>query len=155
MAITPRSRSRSVSSARRLAAPRSLNAPMTWRLSSFNMTSAPAARDTASLGKAGVRNTRPAIRSAAAVTSAKRSTSDELDAEDLVGAVAAGRRHRNGFTHLLADQRFRERRRDRQLAVLDVGFVHADDLIGGFLLGLLIDQPDMRAKLHVLAGERG
>jgi hypothetical protein len=50
----------------------------------LSTTSAPVARDTASLGNAGVRSTRPAIRSAAAVTSAKRSTSDELDTENLV-----------------------------------------------------------------------
>ena len=40
-------------------------------------------------------------------------------------------------------------------AALDVGLVHADDLVGGFLLGLLVDQPDMGAELHVIAGQRG
>ena len=39
-------------------------------------------------------------------------------------------------------------------AGLDVGLVHADDLVGGFLFGLLVHQPDMRAELHVVAGQR-
>src|SRR5689334_18858286 len=112
MAITPRRRSSVLSSASLLAAPRSLNAPITWRFSSFSTTSAPVARDTASLGKAGVRKTRPAIRPAAASTSARLNTSVELDAEDFVGAVAARRRHRHRVAHLLADQRLRQRRGD-------------------------------------------
>src|SRR5690348_4095078 len=128
---------------------------MTWRLSSFSTASAEVARDIASLGNAGVRSTRPAIRSAAAVTSAKRSTSGELDAENLVGPVAAWCGHGDGIADLLADQRLGERRRNGQLAALDVGLVHADDLVGGFLLGLLVHQPDMRAELDVLAGQRG
>ena len=33
--------------------------------------------------------------------------------------------------------------------------MHADDLIGRFFFGLLIDQPDMGAELHVVAGQRG
>src|SRR5215472_19276693 len=108
--MTPRSRSTSLNSARRFAAPRSLNAPVTCRLSSFSTTSAPVARDTAALGRDGVRSTRPAMRSAAAATSVKLSTLDELDAEDLVGTVPTGSRHRNGLTHLLADQRLGQRR---------------------------------------------
>src|ERR1700733_11239924 len=155
IAITPRSRSASVSNASRLAAPRSLNAPVTWRLSSFSTTSAPVARDTASLGSAGVCNTRPAIRSAAACTSANRSTSDELDAEYLVGTIAAGSGDRNGVTDLLADKRLGQRRRQRQSANLDVGFMHADDLVGRFLLRLFIHQLDMRAEHHMLAGQSG
>src|SRR5579872_6628519 len=141
--MTPRSRSASLSSARRFAAPRSLNAPVTCRLSSFSTTSAPVARDTASDGSEGVRNTRPTMRSAAAVTSAKCSTSDELDAEDLVGAIAARRGDGDAVAHLLADQRLGERRGDGQPSALDVGLVHADDLVGGLLLGLLVHQPDM------------
>src|SRR6185312_3122177 len=71
MAMTPRARSPSESKARRLAAPRSLKAPVTWRLSSFRTTSAPIARDTVSLETVGVRMMRPAMRPAASWTSAR------------------------------------------------------------------------------------
>ncbi len=70
MAITPRARSSVLNEASRLAAPRSLNAPVTWRLSSFSTTSAPVAADTAWLATVGVRTTRPETRFAAASTSA-------------------------------------------------------------------------------------
>src|ERR1035437_1794488 len=155
MATTPRSRSAWLSSARRLDAPRSLKAPVAWRFSSFRITSAPVAADNAALRTDGARSTRPAMRPAAASTSASWNTgSDELHAEDLVGAIPARRRHRNGLAGLLADQRFGQRRGNRQPRQLDVGLIHADDLVGGFLLRLLVQQPDMRAELHVLAGQR-
>src|SRR5262252_4794795 len=118
-----------------MAAPRSLKAPVICRFSSFSTTSAPVARDTASLGCAGVRSTRPAMRSAAAVTSAKDSTSDELDAEYLVRPVTPRGRNRYRVANLLADQRLGQRRGYREPAALDVGLMHADDLVGGFLLG--------------------
>ena len=71
MATTPRARSASLSSASRFAAPRSLNAPVAWRLSSFNTTSAPVAAETTALARLGVRNTRPDRRFAAASMSAR------------------------------------------------------------------------------------
>ena len=70
MATTPARRSAAVSRAMRLAAPRSLNEPIACRLSSLSVTCAPVARLTASEYSEGVRMTRPAIRAAAACTSA-------------------------------------------------------------------------------------
>jgi hypothetical protein len=70
MAMTPAARSRAVSSAMRFAAPRSLKAPVACRLSSFSQILVPAARLTASEWTVGVRSTAPAMRPAAARTSA-------------------------------------------------------------------------------------
>src|SRR6185503_1116562 len=55
--------------------------------------------------------------------------SDVLDGGDLVRALAARRRHLDPVSFLLADQRTRDRRADREQPVLDVGLVLADDLI--------------------------
>src|ERR1700722_7956953 len=170
MAMTPRTRSSSVSRDSRFAAPRSLNAPVTWRLSSFRTTSAPVAVETASLETDGVRSTRPDIRSAAASMSAsviiprllsqepalsrELALSQELDAEDLVRPVAARRRHRDRLADLLANQCLGQGRGYRQPRRLDVSLVHADDLIGGFFFGFLVDQPDVGTEFHVVAGQR-
>ena len=111
-------RSASLSSASRLAAPRSLKAPVDLQVFQLqHHLGAGGARHRVA-GSAGVRSTRPAMRSAAAVTSAKLQHSDELDAEDLVGPIAARRRHGDGVAYLLADQRLGERRGDRQAAAL-------------------------------------
>ena len=68
-ATTPRPRSSSLSSPSLLAAPRSLNEPTACRLSSLSRTSHPQAFETAALAMVGVLITRPAIRSAACLTS--------------------------------------------------------------------------------------
>ncbi len=52
------------------------------------------------------------------------------DVEDLVCADAARRLHLDHVARVLADQRARDRRTDRDLALLDVGLVVADDLVG-------------------------
>src|SRR6185437_6031118 len=140
IAMTPERRSAGESRASRLAAPRSLKAPVGCRFSSLSTTSAPVARDRASLWIVGLRSTRPAMRAAAASTSASAimqrdgpatAGSDELDAEDLIGPVAARGGDRDAVADLLADQRLGERRGNRQPAELDVGLVQADDLVLG------------------------
>src|SRR5487761_2158340 len=152
IAITPRARSSAVSSVSRLAAPRSLNAPVTWRLSSLSATSAPAARETASETKVGVRSTAPSMRAAASRTSASvitpRARSGEADFEDLVGTVTPGRGHRDGIAHLLADQRLGERRGHREPAQFAVSLVRAYDLVVRLPLGLLIDQTHQGTEFH-------
>src|SRR4051812_16896157 len=187
MAITPRLRSASVSRARRLAAPRSLNAPVTCMLSNFSQTSAPVRREIASLYKIGVRTTLPAIRSAAAWTSENvimrhpchpgqvvRKTlslrtrqklvrctitmdtrSAKMDLQDLVGPVSTGRGHRDCFPDLLADQRLGQRRGDRQARGLDIGLMHANDLVERFALRLFIHQLHVGAELDVLPRQGG
>ena len=50
--------------------------------------------------------------------SLRRQGSDELDPEDLVGAIAARRRHRHRVADRLADQRLGQRRGHRQPAAL-------------------------------------
>ena len=69
MAITPAARSRALSNAIRLAAPRSLNAPMACRLSSLRNTRVPQAALTAGDSIVGVCRTAPWMRAAAARTS--------------------------------------------------------------------------------------
>src|SRR5208283_468484 len=104
----------------------------------------------------GVRKTWPEMRACAARMSSNAimrsgSVPAEPDAQDLVAAVAARRGNGDGVADLLADQRLGQRRGDRQPAAFDVGLVHADDLVLGFLLRLLVDQLDVGAELHVVA----
>src|ERR1700760_4600784 len=128
--------------------------------SSFNVTSAPVRRDSTLLGTIGVRRTRPAMRAdacsmSASVIMAGGLASAETNIQDFVGPVAARGGHRDGVADLLADQGLGERGGNRQARRLDVGLMHADDLVGGFLVGLFIDQLHMRPELHVAAGQRG
>src|SRR6202035_5700146 len=156
--MTPRARSSSDNSASRFAAPRSLNAPVTWRFSSFSTTSAPVAEETASLVTAGVRRTRPETRFAAASTSASviiRPLLQELDAENLVRTIAARRWHGYRVADFLTDQRLGQGRGNRQPCIFDVGLVHADDLVIRLFFGFLVDQPDMGAEFDVVAGQGG
>ena len=150
--------------AMRLAAPRSLNAPVAWSVSSFRKTRQPAARETASDGTVGVRSTAPRMRSAAARTSAspimppgrrERRRQRKLDVGDLVGAGAAGRRNLHAVADLPADQRLGERRGERDGPRLHVGLVRADDAVGLLLLRLLVDDRDAGAELHLVAGQLG
>ena len=62
-----------------------------------------------------------------------------LDLHDLVGLGAAGRDHFDVRALLLAEQRARQRRGDRDAAGLGVGFRLADDLPDLLLVGVLVD----------------
>src|SRR5690606_18661000 len=136
MATTPAARSRSVSSASRLAAPRSLKAPMACRLSSLSSTCAPQAASTAGFWMLGVRSTRPWMRAAAARTSARETGigSGERDGGDLDRPGAAGGGNLDAVAHRLAHQRLGERGGERDRARLHIGLVLADDAVGRLLL---------------------
>src|SRR5437868_2336950 len=68
------------------------------------------------------------------------------NAENLVDPRAAGRIDFGDIAFRFADQRARNRRADRDLPVLDIGFVVADDLIAHALAGVGVFQLDRRAK---------
>ena len=74
------------------------------------------------------------------------------DGEDLVLAHAARRLHLGGVALGLADQRARDRRADRDQALLQVGLVVADDLVGDLVAGLLVLQLDGRAEHDAAVG---
>src|SRR6266403_1191329 len=76
-----------------------------------------------------------------------------LDLGDLVGLGAAGRHDFDRGALLLADQRARQGRGDRNAALLGVGFRLADDLPHRFLVGVFVDQRHGRAELDGVAGE--
>src|SRR5579871_1127377 len=76
-----------------------------------------------------------------------------LDLGDLVGLGAARRHHLDRVALLLADQRTRQRRGDRDAALLRVGLGLADDLPHLLLLGIFVDQRNGRAELDGLAGQ--
>src|SRR6516162_563427 len=76
-----------------------------------------------------------------------------LDLGDLVGLGAAGRHDLDGGALLLADQCARERRGDRDLAFLGIGFHLAHDLPHLLLLGVFVDQCHRRAELDGVARE--
>src|SRR5262245_26448629 len=69
-----------------------------------------------------------------------------LDLEDLIGARAFGRRHLGGVVLRLADERPRDGRRDRDLAVLHARLEVADDLVLDLLVCILVDQRHRRAE---------
>src|SRR5712691_8336318 len=71
----------------------------------------------------------------------------------LIGPRPAGRDHLDIGALGLANERARERRGDRDLALLGVGFGLADDLPDLFLVGVLVDQRDGGAELDGFAGE--
>src|SRR6185436_5711117 len=78
--------------------------------------------------------------------------SDVLDGGDLVGTLAARGRHFDLVSFLLADQRTRDRRADREHPVLDVGLVLADDLILRLRAVCGIDEMHRRAENDFAAG---
>src|SRR5205823_15012960 len=61
-------------------------------------------------------------------------TSAESDGDHLIAFCAPRRSDFDAFAGLLADQRARQRRRDGQSTLADIGFVLADDLKGLFLI---------------------
>src|SRR5436189_5105021 len=75
--------------------------------------------------------------------------------ENLVAFAAARRAHLDRIALALADERARNRRSHRDAALLHIGFEFTDDLIGGLLVGLLIDQSHMGAELDGVAGKLG
>src|SRR3989344_2544944 len=81
--------------------------------------------------------------------------SDPLDLGDLVGLAAAGGHDLHDVARLLADDRPRDRRGDRDAAALHVGLVLAHDLVAGLLLGVLVDHRDGGAELHLAARQLG
>src|SRR5258708_33244608 len=86
MAMIPRLRSSGVSNSSVLSAPRSLKEAVNCWFSNFTQTSAWVMRDSVSLRRQGVRTTAPAMRAAAARTSAR-----VTDRTDVMGAfMAAG-----------------------------------------------------------------
>src|SRR5262249_15333529 len=92
----------------------------------------------------------PATARSAAARHRLSSRSDVLDRGDLVSAAAARRRDLDLVAFLLADQRARDRRADRQQAAFDVRLVLADDLIAGLGAVLHVDEMHRRAE-HDLA----
>src|SRR5215467_6673853 len=76
-----------------------------------------------------------------------------LDLFDLVSLGPAWRHHLDAGALTLADERACERRRDRDLAFLGVGFGLADELPHLFLLGILIDKRHRRAECDGVARE--
>ena len=82
-----------------------------------------------------------------------RARSAPLDLGDFVGLGAAGGHdfHRRAF--FLADQRARQRRGDRDAALLGVGLRFANDLPYGLLVGILVDQRYGGAEFYGVARE--
>src|SRR6185437_2103363 len=66
--------------------------------------------------------------------------------DDLVASQAAGRLHLGGITFALADQGAGDRRIHRDLALLDVGLVVADDLVRAALAAVEVLYLDGRAE---------
>src|SRR5690606_30848860 len=73
------------------------------------------------------------------------------DLDDLVLAGAAGRLDGDDVALVLADQRARHRRRDRDLAVLDVGLEVADDLVALLRATVFVGQQHGGAEHHLVA----
>src|SRR3546814_15774638 len=99
----------------------------------------------------------PPKRSAAGSRKVARAMSaDVADFDDLELACPAGRLDRHLVALVLADQRTRARRRNRDLAVLDVGFQVAHDLVALLLAAVGVGQHHGRAAPDPGAGlERG
>src|SRR5882724_3185573 len=73
------------------------------------------------------------------------------DADDFVGLGAARSGDLDRVAGLLADQSARKRRGDREAALVDVGLLGADDLIGRFLIVIDVRERDLGAELDRLA----
>src|SRR3990167_7350705 len=84
----------------------------------------------------------------------RQTGSDKADADDLIAALAAGGFHLDRVALVLADQRTRQGRTDVQHPVFDIGFGFADDLIGQFLVGILVHQNYRRPEFD-RAGKLG
>src|SRR3546814_6734198 len=99
----------------------------------------------------------PPKRSAAGSRKVARAMSaDVADFDDLELACPAGRLDRHLVALVLADQRTRDRRRNRDLAVLDVGFQVTHDLVALLLAAVGVGQQHGRAEHDPGAGiERG
>src|SRR5204863_162353 len=67
-------------------------------------------------------------------------------------AYACGRLDLRGIACVLADQRSGDRRAHRDLALLDIGFIVADDLVGHCLAGRQILEIDRCAENDLSAG---
>ena len=65
-----------------------------------------------------------------------------MDGDDLVALHAAGRLYLGGVAFFLADQRTRDRAGDVDEAVLQVGFVFADDLVFDLLAACFLFEFD-------------
>ncbi len=94
IAITPRARSSGVSESSLFRAPRSLNDAVNWKFSNFTHTSAPVMSDSVRDRAVGVRSTDPAMRAAAASTSAAVTANVDVDrgiAPDGMPAASARR----------------------------------------------------------------
>src|SRR5262245_20626499 len=77
----------------------------------------------------------------------------ERDLHDLVGLRPVRRGHLDGVADLLADDGAGERRGDGQALGAHVGLVGTDDLVAVLFLGVLVDDGDGGAELHLLARE--
>src|SRR5689334_17877415 len=77
---------------------------------------------------------------------------DVLDVENLVLFDAARGLHFGGVARVLADEGARGRRADRDLALLDVALVVADDLVGDLLAACGVLELDGRAEHAAAVG---
>src|SRR3546814_2537132 len=77
---------------------------------------------------------------------ARAMSADVADFDDLELACPAGRLDRHLVALVLADQRTRDRRRNRDLAVLDVGFQVTHDLVALLLAAVGVGQQHGRAE---------
>src|SRR5690242_3794439 len=77
----------------------------------------------------------------------------ELDLDDFIGLAAAGCRYLDDVLLALTEQGARDRRGDRDLALLHVGFDLADDAVFHLLVGVLIHQRYGRTEHDLVAFE--
>ncbi len=78
----------------------------------------------------------------------------ELHAEDFVALRSARRADFGCVADGLADKRASERRLHRNLILLEIRLVRADELIGRFLVGFDVGHRDGGAKAHDLAARK-
>src|SRR5690606_26552667 len=83
---------------------------------------------------------------------ARRRSADVAARDDLVLALPGGRVDGHLVALVLADQRARHRRGDRDHAELDVGLEVANDLVGLFFAGLGVGEHDRGAEHDLVAG---
>src|SRR5215208_372738 len=80
---------------------------------------------------------------------------DKFDAENFKRANARGSANLNFISLALADQSARDGRTDRDLTVLRLRLMIADDFVYHLVPGIAIRQTDGRSKKNLVAGQLG